>query len=271
MAVEFIEESHTYRSVNDKDINWVSGTGLVKMFKSEFDSVPIAAKCSANKQSKWYGIAPEEILKIWDNESKRSTDIGTWYHNMREDELLSQNTVERNGKEIPVVQINYKDKIKQAHNIKLTDGVYPELFVYDEKMNVCGQADWVEIYDGKLYMYDYKTNKTIDTKPYISWDGKRKKMSAPIDNIDDCNFYHYALQLSIYIFIILRNNPLLELGAAEIHHVTFDVESLDKYGYPIAKLDKNGNPIPLGVERIKVPYLEREVKRMIKHLKKTRK
>lgn len=205
MAVEFIEESHTYRSVNGNNIDWVSGTGLVKRYKDEFDSVPIATKCSANKKSKWFGIPPEKILDIWEKESLRSTDIGTWYHNMREDELLSHKTLERNGKEIPVIQIKYVDNIKQAHDVKLTDGVYPELFVYNEKMSVCGQADWVEIYDGKLYMYDYKTNKSIDTVPYISWDGKRKKMAPPLAHIDDCNFYHYALQLSIYIFIILRD------------------------------------------------------------------
>ena len=45
---------------------------------------------------------------------------------------------------------------------------------------------------------DWKTSKRINSKAY-----KNKKGNHPVTaNIDDCNFNHYALQLSLYRYIL---------------------------------------------------------------------
>ena len=84
-------------------------------------------------------------------------------------------------------------------------------------------------------------------------------MSAPVSNLDDCNFNHYALQLSIYMYIILKHNPKLKPGKIFIHHITFEKEGEDKWGYPISKKDDNGDPIVKDVNVLLVPYLIDEV------------
>jgi hypothetical protein len=61
------------------------------------------------------------------------------------------------------------------------------------------------------------------------------------------------------MYIILKHNPKLKPGRIFIHHVTFEVESEDEYGYPIAKLDSEGNPIVKEVIPIPMPYLIDEV------------
>ena len=84
-------------------------------------------------------------------------------------------------------------------------------------------------------------------------------MLDPVSHLDDCNFNHYALQLSIYMYIILKHNPKLKPGRIFIHHITFEQEGEDKWGYPIAKLDNEGNPIVKEVIPMSVPYLADEV------------
>ena len=92
-------------------------------------------------------------------------------------------------------------------------------------------------------------------------------MLDPINHLDDCNFNHYALQLSIYMYIILKHNPKLKPGRIFIHHVTFEQESEDKWGYPIAKLDNEGNPIVKEATPIAVPYLIDEVITIMHYLR----
>ena len=44
--------------------------------------------------------------------------------------------------------------------------------------------------------------KEIKKESYKNWEGISEKMSPPLQNLDDCNFIHYSLQRSIYMYII---------------------------------------------------------------------
>jgi hypothetical protein len=256
----FNPENHSYQSVDDDNIEWISVTKLVSYFKNPFDADAVAKKVSKNKKSKWYGVEPKLIKEIWNNESKRATDLGTFYHNQREADLCSFASIERDGVTVPVFKPLESDKgTKIAPSQKLEPGVYPEHMVYLRSKGICGQSDLVEVVNGKVNIIDYKTNKEIKTKSYVNWEGISEKMSAPINNLDDCNFNHYALQLSIYMYIILKHNPKLKPGKIFIHHITFEKEGEDKWGYPISKKDDNGDPIVKDVNVLLVPYLIDEV------------
>lgn len=71
---------------------------------------------------------------------------------------------------------------------------------------------------------------------------------------------HYNLQLSIYMYMIIKHNPNLKPGKLTIHHIMFEEEEeKDKYGYPITKLDSNGDPIVKEIVQYDLPYLKDEV------------
>ena len=125
----------------------------------------------------------------------------------------------------------------------------------------------IEIVGNKVNVYDYKTNKEIKEKPYTSWDGKVSTMTGPLEHVGDCNLNHYALQLSIYMYIVLKHNHTLKPGKLQIHHVSFDVEKKDVNGYPIIATDPMGDPIIKKVVPYDLPYMKREVNAMIKYLK----
>jgi hypothetical protein len=261
MSIVFNASDHSYKSIDGAEgIDWISVTTIISSLKKGFDAKVIAEKVSKNKRSKWYGVEPKDIEAIWKNEADRATTLGTYYHNQREDDLCSFASIEREGITIPVIPPSGEtDGIRYAPLQKLDSGIYPEHMVYLRSAGICGQSDLVEIVNGKVNIIDYKTNKEIKTEAFTNWEGISEKMLDPVSHLDDCNFNHYALQLSIYMYIILKHNPKLKPGRIFIHHITFKQEKEDKWGYPIAKLDRDGNPIVKEVTPISVPYLVDEV------------
>ena len=71
-------------------------------------------------------------------------------------------------------------------------------------------------------------------------------MLYPLNNLMDCNFYHYALQISIYAYMIQKMNP------------DFEIESLK-----LVHFDHKNN-----VTQYEVEYLKDDVERLLKHYKK---
>jgi hypothetical protein len=267
MAIIFKEEGHTYESVDNDNIEWLSVTSFIGMFKPKFDAKGQAKKSAKNKRSKWYGMSVEQILQAWDNETERAINLGNFYHNQRESDMLDFKTIERNGTEVPIIKPLINDEgIKLAPEQKLSDGVYPEHLVYLKSVGLCGQADVVEIVDGYININDYKTNKEIKEKGYTNWEGITSKMFKPVNHLDDCNLNHYSLQLSIYAYIIKKHNPSLKIGKLTIQHVKFKQIGEDENGYPINE-HYNGEPILDEIKMYEVPYLKDEVNSLIMWLK----
>lgn len=260
MILRFTPHDHKYTSVKKEDEkDWISVTSFIGNFKQPFDADTIAAKSAKNRKSKWYGMTPDEIKAAWKAEANRATSLGTWYHNCREKDICELDTMERMGLTVPVVKPIEIEGIKYSPDQKLTDGVYPEHLVYLKSAGLCGQSDLVEVIDGHVHITDYKTNKEIKTEGYTNWQGVTQKMLAPVSHLDDCNLNHYTLQLSMYLYMILKHNPRLKPGTLTIHHILFDTVGEDKFGNPITALDSNGDPIVKDIVQYDLPYLKQEV------------
>ena len=267
MGLKFIEEGHVYESTTEEKIKWTSVTSLVGKFKPKFDRDGQAKKSSKNKRSKWYGMTPKEIIAAWDAETDRAIKLGNFYHNQRESDMLDLNTIGREGVEVPIIKPIVDNKgTKIAPEQKVSDGVYPEHLVYLKSLGVCGQADLVEIVNGKINITDYKTNKEIKEKGFTNWEGITNKMFRPVNHLDDCNLNHYNLQLSIYAYIIKKHNPKLKVGKLIIQHVKFKKVGEDKNGYPINE-HVNGEPVLEDIKIYELPYLKDEVTSLMMWLK----
>ena len=260
MSIVFNANDHSYKSLDGETIDWISVTTLVSNLKKPFDAQKTARRVSKSKKSKWCGIAPDTILEIWKKEADRATTLGTYYHNQREADLCSLASIEREGIIVPVMPpIPEIEGLKHAPEQRLDDGIYPEHLVYLKSAGICGQSDLVEIVNGHVNIIDYKTNKEIKKESFKDWEGVSEKMLDPVSHLDDCNFNHYSLQLSIYMYIILKHNPKLKPGNIYIHHVVFETEDLDQYGYPITKYSPEGDPVVKEVIPMEIPYLKEEI------------
>ena len=270
MAIKFRESDHSYQSLEYDGIKWTSVTSLIGNFKQPFDADTQVIKSIKNKKSKWYGLSKEEVLTAWNTEGKRSTDLGTWYHNQRESDLISHNTIQKEGIELPIIKPIWKDGFKIAPKQQLTNGLYPEHFIYLKSAGICGQSDIVEVINNKLNISDFKTSKEIKTQGFINWEGIEQKMLKPLNHLSDCHFNHYALQLSLYMYMIIKYNPTLKPGELRIDHIIFEEQARDKYDYPIYKVDSQGNYIVREIIPKKLPYLKNEWITLINWIKENR-
>jgi hypothetical protein len=125
----------------------------------------------------------------------------------------------------------------------------------------------VEVIKGTVNIYDYKTNKEIKTESYVNWEGVSDRMLAPLNHLDDCNLNHYALQLSLYMYMIIKHNPKLKPGKMIIEHIVFEEAGKDAYDNRVVLYDELGEPLVNKIVEYNVPYLKDEVINIINQLK----
>lgn len=267
MAIKFSEKNHVYTSTDSDNIDWTSVTRVVSEYKNKFDPNQ-HFKSVKNKKSKWFGMDPLKVKAIWDAEKERSLECGNWYHKKEENTLLQKGTLLYSGEDLKVYPAVEEDNCRIASDMKLNPGCYPEMIIYLKSAKICGQSDKVMVTSNKyVHIEDYKTNKEIDMHSYKNWEGKPQMMLYPVDNLEDCNFYHYALQLSFYMYMICKHNPMLKPGKLRIHHITFALDHVDDHGFPVYKKDESGNFVISSIKQIDLPYLKNEVVAIIKHRK----
>ena len=100
---------------------------------------------------------------------------------------------------------------------------------------------------GESMIVTHNTNKELKMKS--GYDPAAKKyamMKFPLNNLMDCNFMHYTLQLSTYAWMIKKNNP------------QFNIKKLI-----LVYFDHDGN-----VSTHEVEYLKNEVERMLSQYRK---
>lgn len=231
----FKEKNHTYMST-EGDI-YISGTSFIKKFCKPFDRIKIGTKY-AKKNKKTL----EEVLEEWDKLGAEAIEKGIAYHKMKEEELLSSKDIMIENEVHFIYPPEYVDGDKVNNSLKLEPGVYPELIVWSDRYRIAGQADYVEITkSGKINIKDYKTSKEIKLESFTDWKGQHQMMSFPFNNLQDCNFNHYALQLNLYAYLIKSHNRDLEIGNLKIEHIvgeynkeaeTFNIETINQYIVP---------------------------------------
>jgi len=190
----------------------------------------------------------QEILGRWKQTNLEACERGTRIHKIQEDRILGGGR-----EELKRYNLGGKFKCITDNILKIGDqGIYPELLLSriseDGVFRLAGQADIV-IVDGKsVYVLDFKTNKKISKTSYFDSATKKKQMMQyPLNTIQDCNYYHYAVQLSTYAWMIQKIDPSLEIKGLMLIHYDHDNKET------IYELD----------------YLKEEVERMLQHYRGT--
>lgn len=171
---------------------------LDKMFK---DGVYIG------KNEAYIGKTRKEIKIGWEENGKNASELGTFTHQDIENFFNGDHVENPNSKEHQMFLnfwIDYLEK-NPTHKPYRT-----EWLIYDDNPNckkvLAGSIDFVvEDEDGNLYIFDWKRAKEIKKENcYTSKYGDviHKRMYKPFNNLDDCNFNHYQLQLNFYRHVL---------------------------------------------------------------------
>lgn len=225
--MKYIDSNHTY--VNDNGEQYLPVTALIKKYEPFKDWQLIATKY-AYKHKKTI----DEVQAAWKEEGRKAIEKGIAYHSLMEKEYVDKGSINIDGNNYDVITCPIEDGVKMAIPLKLEDAIYPEIIVYSDKYKVSGQADLIEVVKGVINIKDYKTSKEIKLESHKNWRTGYEMMKFPLSHLMNCNFYQYALQLNIYMYLLKSHNRKLKIGTMEIYHVK-DEETIP---YTVPNLQK---------------------------------
>jgi hypothetical protein len=229
--IEFYEETHKYIITCDKDSKYTSVTTWNHSHFPHFNPDEIIKNMMKSKNwkegHKYWGMKSEEIKKLWDNNRDNVAGAGTDMHYeiecfMNNPNILYNYTHKdlyelycKTG--IPNIDtIEWKyfiDFIKDNPDLK---PYRTEWTIYHEELKLAGSVDMIyENSDGTLSIYDWKRSKNISAVNTFN----KFAIEPIICHMPDSNFWHYALQLNTYKFILEQkyNKKIRDLYLVRLH------------------------------------------------------
>lgn len=246
--VEYEDTNHVYHL---RGRIYRSATQIVEKFIEPFNA-PVQAARMADR----YGQSPEYWIAKWKGINQKALDRGSKIHKEKEDFLHGRGFAQVNDKHFQVYNLNVPLYAAFRTNYsKLPDGIYPELKLWRHDWGIAGRVDKpvLETVAGNRFAHveDYKTGKKIATESYRDYKtGNYDMMLGALSHLQDCEFNHYALQLSIYQFMLEYFG--FKPGTRRLIH------------YPHKEEWMTNDPSPV---IIPVPYLRIEVLAMLHQLK----
>jgi hypothetical protein len=256
--MQFDHTNHRYGFPNDSR-KWTGATSMVALFHDKFDAVAASESCCKNSRSKWYGMTPEVIRGHWDAKAQFSRDLGHWFHEKKEAEILAQPSMQIRGQRIPTVApITNIAGVKTARNQLLEPGLYVEHMMYDEGNLVCGIEDVVAVTDHYIDMYDHKTSFTIETASF-----QDRRMHRPIEDLPDASFWHHSVQMNLYMCMALLHNPSKKMGEMVLRHVIFE-EREGPLGERLISFNELDGYKVKETKSLRVPDLQLQIAKILK-------
>ena len=175
------------------------------------------------------------IIKEWDNEREKSCIRGTKMHKDYELATLGKDYGWTENYYLPIAFSQFQ--VDTSNKILPGQYVLPEILISrispDGELRIAGQADLVIVDGNEFSVLDFKTSKEIKKNGFFDQKKKKKaKMHYPLNNLDDTNYWHYTLQLSLYAWIIEKNNPEMKCkGLFLLHHDHKDKKTTYKLDY----------------------------------------
>lgn len=193
---------HKYHHKVTGDI-YTSVTKVLSSIEPHFDvdavSTAIANQNDNVKQEKYIGMSKEQILDNWQEINDTANEYGTKVHETVERYLLSQKWYKtKDPLEISVINAY------NAINIDEGQTVWPERIMFSAEHKLAGTADLIiDIDDTYFDVGDFKTNKEFNFFNKFGF----KTLNKPFHHLQDCQFSVYTMQLSVYAYMYILENP----------------------------------------------------------------
>lgn len=159
--------------------------------------------------------------KSWSSKGKVAREKGTFIH------LYLENLFDNKVIRVPA---KYKNNLGGANEFFKDNRhripIYAELIVADDDYKIAGQVDrpfFVE--PGVLDIYDYKSDAEI------KFENKYSTLMSPVDNLPDCNFSKYTLQLNLYKWVIEKNTEwkVRDLKIVHLTDTSYKLHDIPNY------------------------------------------
>ena len=192
--ITFDEGPHIYTIDGDSSFTSVTTWNHSHFYPFNADLIIDRMMNSKNwPSSKYFGMSKEEIKKQWDDKRDQAAAAGTKMH--YDIECFYNNMDIQNDS----IEYGYFKEFYDQY--KHLEAYRTEWMIYDKELQLAGSIDMIFMnQDGDLEIYDWKRCREI--KKSNSWS---KAKTPCISHLEDCNFWHYSLQLNTYKAIIEKN------------------------------------------------------------------
>jgi ATP-dependent exoDNAse (exonuclease V) beta subunit len=259
--IQFFEEDHKYIIDLEPDVKYTSVTTFIHEHFEKFDSDKIIKKMMSGSGWKlghrYWGMTPEQIKMMWNTNKDSVTGAGTDLHFQIECFYNDKRfTFEYTNKELcDIYFIDFKNKLPEMpiewqyfiNFVKDHSHLKPyrtEWTVFNEDIKISGSIDMVyENQDGTLSIYDWKRSKNITRINQFN----KFALTSCICHLPDSNFWHYALQLNMYKYIIESKYDKI---VKDLYLVRLHPEALEK-----------------NYELIELPILKTEINDLVEEIK----
>lgn len=204
-AVFFNDAEHKYTDKNGNRL--LSITQLIGHFKEKFDSDGTITE----KYAKKHGLTVDDVKANWKKINEDSCNLGTNIHVELENYVLTGE----------IRDSEYSDIVKKFSKYKFEGKLKCEVLVHSLDLMIAGLVDLIEVLpNNEVSIYDYKSNKELSK--VNKWG---KKMLHCLWHLDDANFNHYTLQMSLYAYLCeLRGLKIKSLKIFYINRKTNNIE-----------------------------------------------
>lgn len=206
--IEFFEEEHVYKISDPLDGSpekeYISVTKLIHTLFEEFNADEVIKKMMSSSRwsiSPYYGMTPDQIKDKWEQKRVDASTRGTIMHKTIENYY---NSLPNTEEHLSTVEFGYF--MRYNEEIVKTEGMIPyrtEWFVYDIDTKIAGSIDMIyqisQHDTTNLVIYDWKRTENIKK------DNSFANGKYPVDHLADTNYWHYALQLNFYKYILEKN------------------------------------------------------------------
>ena len=234
---KFFEQDHHYEYKGQRV--GISVTRLIEEYTNEFNAQAVAEKV-AERDNK----SVQEVLDEWEYKNKFACEKGSTCHEYAQS-LWSGNDFDREDfdgskeylKAVDTIE-SQADRFYNDYQDRL-EHLADEYVIGSEEYDIASAIDhlFINKLTGGLVLVDYKTNSDIHkTERYA------KQMKVPLSHLKDFTLNHYYIQLSIYKYLVEKYTNL----KIEEMFIVYFSENIENY------------------EIIEIPYLEKEVERILR-------
>lgn len=202
---EFIDESHTYLLSNF--IFRISCTGFIHSFFPHFDEHKVltgimnSGRTKKDPSYKYFGMTYQQIKEQWKTTREEACEKGTRMHAYIEyfynDLHFTKYSPEQLGQEYVYFHKFHNDTKKKWKPFRTELNIWSMIYELIGQDDIIYQDIDAEPGCKELILGDHKRSKEIR---FIGFAGKTGY--GPVNDMQDCNFSHYSLQLNIYKYMI---------------------------------------------------------------------
>lgn len=181
-VITFDEGPHTY--FDDKEQSYRSFTTLIHDYFPQFKADAVAERVAKRE-----GKSVPQLLQEWAAVGADACEYGTRVHENCESRMkgLTEQNIARDDRERHTFAnaVAVVDWLKSKYQF-----IAAEKILFSPRCLVAGTVDLLMADGNVLWILDYKTNKAIKRTGYGMGLG-------PLAHLVNCNFEHYAMQLSL--------------------------------------------------------------------------